>query len=160
MQAKTAAVDREQAASTPDKDAKKDKSKQKPAPVPVPVANVGGKPPQTKEESKVLEGMIQANGSKNFDFTLAKPQQLQNAVNGTDPSSSEAVLGASIDQLKAEEGIIDEIEGKKLISKPNNAKTDPKTTVSAAVEDGPKDTAVEPKSQKLTPAPSTGKPSS
>lgn len=157
MQAKTSAVDREQAASTPDKDAKKDKSKQKPAPVPVPAANVGGKPPQTKEESKVLEGMIQANGSKNFDFTLAKPQQLQNAVNGSDPSS-EAVMGASIDQLKAEEGIIDEIEGKKTSAKPNNAKTDPKTSVSAAVEDGPKDTAVEAKSQKLTPAPSTGKP--
>ena len=48
MQAKTAAVDREQAASTPDKDAKKDKNKQKPAPVPA--SNVGGKPPQTKEE--------------------------------------------------------------------------------------------------------------
>jgi hypothetical protein len=59
MQAKTPA-DREQAASTPDKDAKKDKNKPKPAIAPVP--NVG-KPPQTKEESKVLEGMIQANGS-------------------------------------------------------------------------------------------------
>ena len=106
----------------------------------------------------MLEGMIQANGSKNFDFTLAKPQQLQNAVNGTDPST-EAVLGANLDQLKAEEGIIDEIEGKKLSSKPNNAKTEPTKIVSAAVEDGPKDTAVEAKSQKLTPAPSTGKPS-
>jgi hypothetical protein len=158
MQAKTAAVDREQAASTPDKDAKKDKSKQKPAPTPIPAANAGGKPPQTKEESKVLEGMIQANESKNFDFTLAKPQQLQNAVNGSDPSS-EAALGGSIDQLKAEEGIIDEIEGKKLGGKPNTAKTEPSKTVSAAVEDGPKDTAVEAKSQKLTPAPSIGKPS-
>lgn len=70
MQAKTA-LDREQAASTQDKDAKNDKSKQKLAP-PVTTSTLG-KPPQTKEESKVLEGMIQANGSQNFDFTLAKP---------------------------------------------------------------------------------------
>jgi hypothetical protein len=69
------------------------------------------------------------------------------------------VLGANLDQLKPEEGIIEEIEGKKPSAKSNNAKVDPKMTVSAAVEDGPKDTAVEPKSLKLTPAPSTGKPS-
>ena len=49
MQAKTTAADREQAVSTPDKDAKKDKSKQKPAPAPAPATSVG-KPPQTKEE--------------------------------------------------------------------------------------------------------------
>jgi hypothetical protein len=61
--------------------------------------------------------------------------------------------------LKAEEGIIEEFEGKKLSAKPNNAKTESKTTVSAAVEDGPKETAVLPNSQKLTKAPSTGKPS-
>ena len=53
MQAKTttpgAPADREQAVSTPDKDAKKDKSKQKPAPAPAPATGVG-KPPHTKEE--------------------------------------------------------------------------------------------------------------
>jgi hypothetical protein len=63
----------------------------------------------------------------------------------------------TLEQLKAEEGIIDEIEGKKLPTKPSNPKPEPKTTASAAVEEGPKDSAVEPKSQKLTPAPSTGK---
>ena len=65
---------------------------------------------------------------------------------------------ASLEQLQAEEGIIDEIEGKKLITKPTNAKADRKTTASSTVEEGPKDTAVEqPKSQKLTPTPSTGR---
>ena len=103
--------------------------------------------------------MIQANGSKNFDFTLNKPQQLHNAVNGSDPPPMDALSGVPLDQLKAEEGILDEIEGKKLTAKPNNPKTDPKATASAAVEDGPKDTAVEPISQKLTPVPANGKPS-
>jgi len=67
------------------------------------------------------------------------------------------VSGVSLDQLKAEEGILDEIEGKKPTAKPNHPKTEIKP---AAVEDGPKDTAaVEPKSQKLTPAPTIAKPS-
>ena len=58
--------------------------------------------------------------------------------------------GVSLDQLKAEEGILDEIEGKKPTAKPNHPKTEIKP---ATVEDGPKDTAaVEPKSQKLTPS--------
>jgi hypothetical protein len=69
------------------------------------------------------------------------------------------VSGVILDQLKAEEGIIEEFEGKKLSTNPNNAKTESKTAVSAAVEEGPKDTAVLPNSQKLAPAPSTGKPS-
>jgi hypothetical protein len=57
------------------------------------------------------------------------------------------VSGVPPDQLKAEEGILDEIEGKKATAKPNHPKPEIKP---AAVEDGPKDiAAVE---QKLTPA--------
>ena len=57
-------------------------------------------------------------------------------------------LGFLPDQLKAEEGILDEIEGKKATARPNHPKHEIKP---AAVEDGPKDiAAVE---QKLTPTP-------
>ena len=56
--------------------------------------------------------------------------------------------GVSPDQLKAEEGILDEIEGKKATGNPNHPKPEIKP---AAVEDGPKDTAAV--EQKLTPTP-------
>jgi hypothetical protein len=69
------------------------------------------------------------------------------------------VSGVILDQLKAEEEIIEEFEGKKFSANPNNAKTESKMIVSAAVEDGPKDTAVLPNTQKLTTVPSIGKPS-
>ena len=55
--------------------------------------------------------------------------------------------GVPPDQLKAEEGILDDIEGRKATGRPNHPKPEIKP---AAVEDGPKDTAAV--EQKLTPA--------